>query len=143
MSKATVINSQQSLDAYIEHLRGQFDKHKYLRVDVKTGKQRTLTQNASMQLYCTQMAAALNDAGLDFRKVVKEEIDVPWTKDLVQDYMWRIIQELVTGHKSTTKPDRHQYGEIYEIMNRHVSGKLGVFVPWPCKETLADKEAQS
>ena len=137
-----VINSQQSLDAYIEHLKAQFDKHKYLRVDVKTGMQRTPTQNASMQLYCTQMATALNDAGLDFRVVINDDIDVPWTKDLVQDYMWRRIQKAVTGHESTRKPKRHQYGEIYEIMNRHVSGKLGVYVPWPCKETLADKEAK-
>jgi len=129
-----VLNSQQSLDAYIDHLRSQFEAHKYLRVTVKNGKQRSLTQNASLQLYCEHVAKALNDAGLDFRTVLHEGIEVPWTRELVKDHMWRKLQEAITGHKSTTKPERHQYGEIYEVLNRHLSGKLGVFVPWPSKD---------
>ena len=131
-----VINSQQSLEAYIEHLNRQFDKHKYLRVTSKNGKQRSLTQNASMHLYCTHLSQALNDGGFDFRTVIKEGIAVNWTPDLVKDYMWRPIQKAVTGHDSTTKPERHQYSEIYEELNRHVSGKLGVFVPWPSKDSI-------
>lgn len=140
MSKPTVINSQQSLDAYIEHLRGQFDKHKYLRVDVKTGKQRTLTQNASMHLYCTHLAIALNDAGHDFRVLVKDDIDVPWSPELVKDYLWRPVQKAITGQDSTTKPERGQYSEIYEVINRHVSGKLGMFIPWPCKDSQREEK---
>ncbi len=131
-----IINSKQSLDAYIEHLRNQYDKHKYLRTNMKTGKQRTLTQNNAMHKYCDMVAEALNDGGHDFRKTIKEEIDVPWTGDLVKDYLWRSIQIAITGHDSTTKPETHQYGEIYEVINRHLSSKLGVFVPWPCKENM-------
>ena len=133
----SILNSQQSLEAHIEHLRIQFDKHKYLRVTVKNGKQRSLTQNASLQLYCEHVAKALNDGGLDFRVTLHDGIDVPWTRELVKDYMWRVIQQKITGHKSTTKPERHQYGEIYEVLNRHLSGKLGVFVPWPSKDREA------
>jgi len=131
-----VINSQQSLDAYIEHLRGQFDKHKNLRVDLKTGKQRSLTQNAALHLYCQHMAEALNDAGHDFRVLVKDDIDVPWSPELVKDYLWRPVQKAITGQDSTTKPERSQYSEIYEVINRHVSGKLGIFIPWPSKDTI-------
>ena len=130
----SILNSRQSLEAHIDHLRIQFDKHHYLRVDVKNGKQRSLTQNASLQLYCEHVAKALNDAGLDFRSVLHEGIEVPWTRDLVKDHMWRKLQVVITGHKSTTKPERHQYGEIYEVLNRHLSGKLGVFVSWPSKD---------
>lgn len=131
-----IINSKQSLDAYIEHLRNQYDKHKYLRTSMKTGRQRTLTQNNAMHEYCDMVAEALNDGGHDFRKTIKEEIDVPWSGDLVKDYIWRSIQIAITGHDSTTKPETHQYGEIYEVINRHLSSKLGVFVPWPCKENM-------
>jgi len=134
----TIINSQQSLDAYIDHLKLQFDKHKYLRPTLKTGKQRTLTQNAALHKYCTQLADALNDAGLDFRQTIKHDVDVPWSPELVKNFMWRPIQKAVTGHDSSTKPETHQYGVIYETLNRHTSAKLGVFVPWPCKENMND-----
>ena len=137
-----VINSQQSLDAYIEHLKGQFDKHKYLRVDVKTGKQRTLTQNASLHLYCGHVAEALNDGGFDFRLSLKTDIEVEWETLMVKKYMWKPIQKVMTGHESTIKAERKQYGEIYETLSRHISTRFGIFVPWPCKETLADKEAK-
>jgi len=132
----SIINSKQSLDGYIDHLRAQFEKHKYLRVKLKTGKQRTLTQNAALHKYCTQLADALNDAGLDFRETIKHDVDVPWSPELVKNFMWRPIQKAVTGHDSSTKPETHQYGEIYETLNRHTSAKLGVFVPWPCKENM-------
>jgi len=132
----TIINSKQSLDAYILHLETQFEKHKYLRIDVKTGKQRTLTQNAALHKYCELLSEALNDAGLDFRQTVREDIEVPWDEYLVKKFLWKPIQKAVTGHDSSTKPETHQYGEIYEILNRHTSAKLGVFVPWPCKENM-------
>ena len=109
----SILNSQQSLEAHIEHLRIQFDKHKYLRVTVKNGKQRSLTQNASLQLYCEHVAKALNDGGLDFRVTLHDGIDVPWTRELVMDYMWRVIQQKITGHTFTTKPERHRYGALY------------------------------
>ena len=134
MSEQT-INSRQSLDAYIEHLKNQFDKHKYLRVAVKTGKQRSSTQNAALHLYCNHVAQALNDAGYDMRRTIKRDIDIPWTGEQVKNLIWRPIQKAVTGHDSTIKPERHQYGEIYEIINRNLSSKLGQFIPWPSKES--------
>lgn len=87
-----------------------------------------------MHKYHEMVADALNDAGLDFRKTIKADIDIPWTRELVKDHLWRGIQKAVTGHDSTTKPETHQYTEIYEVLSRHLSGKLGVYVPWPCKD---------
>jgi len=132
----SIINSKQSLDAYIAHLEAQFEKHKYLRVTVKTGKQRTLTQNQALHLYCTHLSTALNEAGLDFRQTIKEGVDVPWSPALVKDYMWRPIQKAITGKESTTKPETHEYGLIYESLNNHLSSKFGLFTPWPCKENM-------
>jgi hypothetical protein len=133
-----VINSQQSLDAYKKFLDDQFKKHKYLRTTAKTGKQRTLTQNRSMHLYCDHVSVALNDAGFDFRQSLRHDIDVPWSESLAKDYIWRPVQAAVTGFESTTKPETHQYSEIYEILNRHLSNKFGVFVPWPSKESMTN-----
>lgn len=131
-----IINNRYSLDAHINRLRADFETHKYLRVSVKTGKQRTDTQNRALHLFFTQLAKTLNDGGLDFRLTIKEDVDVPWTPELVKEYMWRPIQKTLTGQQSTTKPEREMYGMIYEVLSRHLSEKLNVYVPWPCKENM-------
>lgn len=132
-----VVNSRQSLEAYKAFLDAQFEKHKFLRVTVKSGKQRTLTQNASLHVFCQLLADALNDAGFDFRTFVKEGYPVPFNEALVKDFIWRPIQKAITGKESTTKPETHQYAEIYDAINLKLADH-GIYVPWPCKETMND-----
>ena len=63
MATETVINSKQLLEEYIRHLRNQFDDHKYLRIKISTGKQRTLTQNKAMHVYFGLLIHVLVQAG--------------------------------------------------------------------------------
>ena len=130
-----IINSRQILEAYKKLLDAQFEKHHYLRATLKTGKQRTLTQNASLHLFCQLLADALNDAGFDFRTFVKEGYPVPFNEMLVKEYMWRPIQKAIIGNDSTTKPKTHEYGMIYDALNIKLV-EHGIYVPWPCKETM-------
>ena len=135
-----VINSRQSLETFKASLDAQFEKHKFLRLTVKTGKQRTLTQNKALHLFCTQLAEAMNEAGLDFRVFIRDGYPVPFTAELVKDHIWRPIQKAITGKESTTKPERHEYGLIYDSLNVKLV-EHGIYVPWPCKETmLAERE---
>jgi len=127
-----VINSKQSLEAYKKYLDAQYEKHKYLRVTDKTGKQRTLTQNKALHVFCSLLADALNDGGYDFRTFVKEGYAVPFTPDMVKDYIWRPIQKAVTGKESTTKPETHEYAKIYDSVNLKMV-EYGLYVPWPVK----------
>ncbi len=131
-----IINSQRDFDAYLEHMKKMWNEHHYLRVELKTGKQRSLTQNRALHLYCTMLSDSLNEAGFDFRETIKDGIDVPWTPELAKDYLWRPVQNAMTGHESTTKPEREQYSEVYEVLNRHLSSKLGIHVKWPSKDTM-------
>ena len=138
-----IINSRQSLEAYKLFLDAQFEKHKYLRTSVKSGKQRSLTQNASLHLFCKRLSDSLNEAGFDFRTFIKDGYPVPFTEGLVKEHIWRPIQKAVTGHKSTTKPERGQYGEIYDALNVKLA-EHGIYVPWPCKESQeAEREQNS
>lgn len=132
-----IVNSDEKLENYIAELRDQYKQHKYLRCQVKTGKQRSDVQNNALHKYCEMLAESLNSAGLDMRKVLKPEVEIPWNKDSVKDELWRPIQIAMTKKKSTTEPLRGQYGEIYETLNRHMSQKFGISVPWPCKESKA------
>lgn len=131
----TIINSEQSLNAYIEYLKIQFEQHKYLTLSLSTGKQRTQTQNASLHLFCDHLATALNDGGFDFRTFVKEGYAVPFDEYLVKKYIWKPIQKAMTGNDSTTKPKTHEYSLIYDVINRKMA-EYGVFVPWPSRDSM-------
>lgn len=128
-----IINSRQGLEAYKIYLDAQFDKHKYLRVTSKTGKQRTLTQNAALHLFCCKVSDALNDAGFDFRTFIREGYPVPFNEALVKEHIWRPIQKAITGKESTTKPETHEYAIIYDTLNLKLA-EHGIHVPWPCKD---------
>lgn len=129
-----LINSEQALEAAIVQLRRQFNEKKYVKAKLSYGRSRTLTQNRALHKFCQMLADKLNEAGLDQKKVLKPEVEIPWTMESVKYGLWRPVQEAVTGLKSTTKPEASQYTVIYEVLNRHLTMKLGIHAEWPSKE---------
>ena len=104
-------------------------------------KQRTLLQNKSLHVYFDQLAAALNDAGWEMKKVLEEKaVDIPWSGVRVKEVLWRPIQEALTGKHSTTEINTVDPTEIYAVLDRHLSEKFGVHVEWPCEETMAESQ---
>ena len=55
------INSEQALRNTIGELRALFKSHRYLKVSVKTGKSRSLDQNAISHAWYEQLAAEIKD----------------------------------------------------------------------------------
>lgn len=129
------INSEKSLYDHIDYLRSQFKEHKYLRVEVKTGKQRSPTQNRCVHLYCEQVAENLTDAGITFDMFFKPGFEVPWNMLTVKNNIWRPIQIAICDKISTTEPLTTDYTEIYEYVNLKLA-KYSIHVPWPSKESL-------
>lgn len=98
--------------------------------------QRTNQQNKSIHLFCELLADALNDAGLDQRKVLKPSIDIPWTKDSVKEQLWKAIQKAQFETDSTTDLTTDQVSAVYDTLNRHLGEKFGVTVGFPSSEML-------
>lgn len=128
-----LINSEASLEEAIASLREQFAEKRYVKAKLSYGRQRSLTQNAALHLFCQHLADKLNEAGLDQRRTLKPEVEIPWTMESVKENLWRPIQKSVTGIDSTTKPERSQYSAIYEVLNRHLAQRLGISVEWPTR----------
>jgi hypothetical protein len=105
---------------------------------VVSKKQRTKRQNNSLHLYLEMLADALNERGLDMKKVLKEEVDIPWNKDLAKEFLWTPLQLAVLGVESTTKPDTTGYSKVYDVLNRHIAEKFGVRVLWPSYLDIAE-----
>lgn len=99
-------------------------------------KQRTNLQNRSLHLFCAQLADALNTAGLDMRKTLKHDIEIPWTMENVKNHLWRPIQEAMTEKHSTTELDSAEPSQIYEVLMKHLGEKFGIFLPFPSEESL-------
>lgn len=125
-----------------EHSRVQlikFIQAQPVGFDVKLKKakkpNRTLKQNAALHKFCEMLAEQLNDAGLDMRKVMKPDVDIPWSMLTAKEHLWRPVQKAMTDKTSTTEADTAEYSEIYSVLMRHLSEKFnGVYVPWPSNQ---------
>jgi hypothetical protein len=136
MSDEIAINSELALAEHIRDLRAQWHKEKFLYVTVRKGKQRTLTQSRALHLFCTMLADTLNAAGLDMKKTLKPDAEIPWDGAAVKERLWKPIQEAVIGKLSTTEADRIEYSKVFDVLAHHLATKLGVTCPeWPTKQT--------
>ena len=128
------VNSDFSRDQFIASVHALYARHGEVTFTWTTGRVRTSRQNAALHVYCRLLAEALNDAGLDMRRVLKPGVDIPWTQATVKDHLWRPIQQLVKGEDSTRLVATGDYGRIYDTLNRRLGEKFGVGVAWPVKQ---------
>ena len=99
-------------------------------------KRRTDKQNAALHLYFTQLSEALNDAGFDMKKLLKQEIDIPWDTINAKEYLWRPIQKELLKKKSTTELKSNEIDKVYEVLNRMIGERTGIYIPFPSIEEL-------
>jgi len=97
---------------------------------------RSLRQNKALHKYFELLAEELNDAGLDMRAVLKEEVAIPWNKNTVKDYLWRSIQRLQLSKESTAELTTAEIDKVFETLNRHVGERFGIHVPFPSEDRL-------
>ena len=115
----------------VEKIEKSFGPVNLGKIVTKEEQQRTLQQNKALHKYCEMLADALNDSGLDMRKTLKPGIDIPWDKDRIKEFLWKPIQEAMTGKASTTELNTVEPSEIYAVLDRHLSSKFGLHVEWP------------
>ena len=97
----------------------------------------TEQQIKSLNLYCDQLANALNDAGYDMKKVFEvRTMDIPWSKERVKENLWKDLQETMFGKRSTMQLEKMEVTEVYETLNRFTASNFGVSVPFPSKDLL-------
>lgn len=78
MSEPIILNSEPALQSFIGELRETWRKHKYLRVTVRTGKARSLDQNAISHAWYEQVARELReDDALGVKRFCKLHYGVP------------------------------------------------------------------
>lgn len=131
MTRILIANSEKSLQDAMNELFEAWKTNRYITISWQAKKRRTITQNAAMHLYFRQLAEALNDAGLDQRKMLKQSVEMPWSEHSVKEFLWRPIQQAVISKDSTARLNTKEVSMVYDVLNRHLAQKLGVIVAWP------------
>lgn len=130
-----IVNSESTRDDFINHVLELYDKHHYVTFTWDVAKQRTKRQNNALHIWLGQVANLLNDAGLDMKKTLKAETDIPWTMISAKDHLWRPIQKTLIDKESTAECETTDYNKVYEILCRHFSQKFGITLPgWPTND---------
>ena len=102
-------------------------------LDESDYRQRTPAQNNALHLGFKLIANALNEAGLDMRKVLKPEVEIPWTTLSVKDHLFRPVMKAMTSKESTT--ELAKLGEIegvWDTVMRFLGQNHGLdYIPFP------------
>lgn len=128
------VNSRETLAAFIEFAERSYQDHGFVTFKWEFGDQRTRQQNKAMWVYLSRIAKEMDDRGLDMKQVLKQEVAIRPTKQLVKEYMWNPVQKLVTGETSSTRLKRQQIDEVQETLARFLSEKFDITVAFPKKE---------
>lgn len=131
------------IDAAVEIIKDEIEKSKQeiAQAATEAERKRTITQNKALHVYFELLATALNDAGLDMKRTLKPEVDIPWSAVSVKEHLWRPIQKAIIDKQSTKEASTAEYGPVYETLNRHTSDRFGISIPWPSRDQRFSEEA--
>ena len=99
---AITINSEVSLQTFIGDIREQWGKHKFLRVTVKAGKDRSLDQNAISHAWYEQLAREL---GYSHKHVIARFHDQVGVPPKLTPEQWALVRGQSRMDKSALKLD--------------------------------------
>lgn len=99
---------------------------------------RTSKQNRALHKFFDNLARELNEAGLDMRVVLKPEVDIPWNRNTVKEYIWRPIQKHQLLKKSTTELSTKDIDEVFLVISKMLGEKFGLQIDFPSIENFLD-----
>lgn len=128
MPEAEIIDGDSLLDA-ITRIRADFQQGGKVSLSWKCESGMTPTQRASIHVLFEILARDLNDAGLDMKKVLKQEVDIPWSKTTVKEFLYRPLLTAMTMKTSTEDQSTIEPDQVYKVLCRHLADKHGFTCP--------------
>lgn len=101
------------------------------------GMTRTNQQNRALHLWLTMLAEQLNDAGFSVNDKVVFQAEISFTKENIKESaVHPVMMALFPEVDSTAKLTSTQLQDVYSHVDRAISERTGVHVPWPTQEQL-------
>lgn len=103
----------------------------YFEIEISK-KKRTNKQNRALHKFFILIATELNNLGITFQyKGIKGfEFEIPYTAEIVKNFIWRPIQIALYKFESTTKLTTDKINTIYDIINKYFCEK-GIYIEFP------------
>lgn len=99
-------------------------------------KPRTIQQNKALHLLFTHLAQELTENGLDMKRTLKPEVDIPWNSRTVKEYLWRPLMKAQLGKSSTTEMTTKEIDEVFNTLSKHLGERFGLQIDFPSIESL-------
>ena len=78
-------------------------------------QQRTVKQNSSLHVGCRNLADEFKGAGLDMKKVLKPEVDTPWTEASVKEFMFNPISKVMFDGRTSSELDTKEIQAAWDL----------------------------
>ncbi len=104
--------------------------------DTKTEKQRTISQNKGLHKYFEMVAHELTNQGQTMQDVIKKipDVEITPTKNSIKELIWKPIQDVTLGKKSTTELNTAEINQVYEVVAMFLSKNFEIDLPFPSQE---------
>lgn len=106
--------------------------------DTPETKIRSLRQNSAIHKYLEMVAHELANQGQTIQSIVKKVnmVEITPTTQTIKEIIWRPIQEIVIGKKSSTELTTAEVNQVYDIISMFLSKNFEIYLPFPSqKET--------
>jgi len=93
-------------------------------------EKRTTQQNKALHLFFRQLAAVINEAGLDLTEVLTPAVNVMATEENVKEVLWKPLQKVLLNTKSTTELlKQEEIDKVYDVLNKHFAENFLLTIP--------------
>ena len=131
-----ICRNDREFDNFVKFAKEFYSKKGYAVFAYRNNQHITMNQHNSIFKYCDMLADALNDAGFDMEKIFDDSFSIPWTKTSVKELLWNTVQDAMFGTTSVKHLERENVTKVYDVINRKISQKTGIFVPFPNREDI-------
>ena len=138
MPEAYTVNSDHTKESFKDFVDQLWEGKNYIRFQYTFAKNKSAKQQAAMEVYFRLAAEKLNDAGVYQQidtKFFSEPMEIPWTQESFKN-IWKLVQNKMFDISSTTAIHSDKVAKVYDAMNRGISERTGVYIPFPSKDML-------
>lgn len=89
---------------------------KFRIIDIRNVKEtRTSQQRKALWLWCGQCAEAMNEKSFDMRAIIRQDVEIAWSKDSFMEYIFKPLMKVKFNKKSTN--ELLKSGEMDDIID--------------------------
>jgi len=137
MKSEYTLNTKADVSACFCDLENRFDAGEKLTIVVISTKDkskvRTLSQNASLHKYCSDLASKMTDSGFTQKELVgsfKNGFVLPVTGEMIKA-IFRTVGEAMYRKDSTAKLTTVEMQEVYRVVDMRFGEICGIRLEWP------------